>query len=130
LDVDFFRKANEDILVMVQIEHRDAVENLDGILAVPGLSGIAIGRADLSASMGYTGQWDHPDIDRVVEGVVQKARQTPVLVGMGGSDDPEIGGKWVKKGVQWIQMGGDFSLMLRGASEMLARMEEHIRERN
>ena len=129
LDVDFFRKANEDILVMVQIEHRDAVENLDGILAVPGLSGIAIGRADLSASMGYTGQWDHPDIDRIVEGVVQKARQTQVLVGMGGSDDAEIGGKWVKKGVQWIQMGGDFSLMLRGASEMLTRMEEHIRER-
>ncbi len=58
-----------------------------------------------------------------------KARQTQVLVGMGGGDDPEIGGKWVKKGVQWIQMGGDFSLMLRGASEMLTRMEEHIRER-
>ena len=114
---------------MVLIEHRDAVENLDGILAVPGLSGIAIGRADLSASMGYTGQRDHPDIDRVVVGVVQKARQTQVLVGMGGGDDPEIGGKWVKKGVQWIQMGGDFSLMLRGASEMLTRMEEHIRER-
>jgi 2-keto-3-deoxy-L-rhamnonate aldolase RhmA len=56
---------------MVQIEHRDAVENLDEILAVPHLSGIAIGRADLSASMGYTGQWDHPEIARVVEGVVQ-----------------------------------------------------------
>ena len=61
---------------MVQIEHRDAVENLDGILAVPGLSGIAIGRADLSASMGYTGQWDHPEIERVVEEVVRKARKT------------------------------------------------------
>jgi 2-keto-3-deoxy-L-rhamnonate aldolase RhmA len=129
LDVDFFRKANEEILVMVQIEHRDAVENLEGILDVPGLSGIAIGRADLSASMGYTGQWDHPEIERVVEEIVRKARRTEVLVGMGGGDDPEIAGKWVKKGVQWIQMGGDYSFMLRGASEVLARMEEHIRAR-
>ena len=48
---------------------------------------------------------------------------------MGGGDDPEIAGKWVKKGVQWIQMGGDYSLMLRGASEVLARMEEYIRAR-
>ena len=52
LGTDFFKDANENILTMVQIEHRDAVENLDGILSVPGLSGIAIGRADLSASMG------------------------------------------------------------------------------
>ena len=58
-----------------------------------------------------------------------ESRRLQLLVGMGGGDDPEIGGKWVKKGVQWIQMGGDFSLMLRGASEMLTRMEEHIRER-
>ena len=48
---------------------------------------------------------------------------------MGGGDDPEIAGKWVKKGVQWIQMGGDYSFMLRGASEMLTRMEEYIRAR-
>lgn len=129
LNDDFFRKANEDILVMVQIEHRDAVENLDGILAVPGLSGIAIGRADLSASMGYIGQWDHPEIDRVVEEVIRKARKTQLLVGMGGGDDPEIAGKWVRRGVQWIQMGGDFSLMLRAATEVLERMAKHIRAR-
>jgi 4-hydroxy-2-oxoheptanedioate aldolase len=114
---------------MVQIEHRDAVENLDGILSVPGLSGIAIGRADLSASMGYTGQWDHPEIVRICEGIIRKALQTNVLVGMAGGDDPEIAGEWVRKGAQWIQMGGDFSLMLRGASQLLVRMEEQIRQR-
>jgi 2-keto-3-deoxy-L-rhamnonate aldolase RhmA len=116
LGTDFFKNANENILTMVQIEHRDAVENLDGILSVPGLSGIAIGRADLSASMGYTGQWDHPEIVRICEGIIRKALQTNVLVGMAGGDDPEIAGEWVRKGAQWIQMGGDFSLMLRGAS--------------
>lgn len=129
LGTDFFKNANEEILTMVQIEHRDAVKNLDEILAVPSLSGIAIGRADLSASMGYTGQWDHPEVVQVVEGVIRKARRTNVLVGMGGGDDPEVAGEWVRKGVQWVQLGGDFSLMLRGASQVLARMDEQIRER-
>ncbi len=129
LNVDFFKNANDNMLTMVQIEHRDAVENLDAILAVPNLSGIAIGRADLSASMGYTGRWDHPEVVRVVEGVIHRALQTNVLVGMGGGDDPEVAGEWVRKGVQWIQMGGDFSLMLKGASQLLARMEEHVRLR-
>ena len=126
---DFFKNANSDVLIMLQIEHRDAIENLDEILNVPNLSGIAIGRADLSASMGLTGQWDHPKVVDVVEGVIRQARKKNVLVGMGGSDDPEIAGEWVRKGVQWIQMGGDFSLMLRGASQVLARMDEHIRAR-
>ena len=129
LGTDFFERTNDNILTMVQIEHREAVENLDEILAVPHLSGIAIGRADLSASMGYTGQWDHPEIVRVVEGVLSKARRTELLVGMGGGDDPEVAGEWVRKGVQWIQLGGDFSLMLRGASQVLARMEEKIYQR-
>ena len=114
---------------MLQIEHRDAVENLDEILSVPNLSGIAIGRADLSASMGLTGQWDHADVVEVVEGIIRKARKKNLLVGMGGSDDAEVAGEWVRKGVQWIQMGGDFSLMLRGAAQVLARMDEHIRAR-
>jgi len=129
LGTDFFKNTNERVLTMVQIEHRDAVEHLDEILAVPYLSGIAIGRADLSASMGYTGQWDHPEVVRVVEAVIRKALGTRVLVGMGGGDDTEIAGEWVRKGVQWIQLGGDFSLMLRGASQVLARMEEQIRQR-
>lgn len=128
LDTGFFRKANEEVLVIVQIEHRDAVENLDGILAVPTLSGIAVGRADLSASVGLTGQWDHPDVVRVVEGVVHKARQANLLVGMGGGDDHEVAAEWVRKGVQWVQMGGDFSLMLKGASQMLQGLEQQLRQ--
>ena len=79
--------------------------------------------------MGYTGQWDHPEVVRVVESVIDKTLRTSLLVGMGSDDDPEIAGEWVRKGVQWIQLGGDFSLMLRGASHVLARMQEQIRNR-
>lgn len=54
-------KANEEILLAVQIEHIEAVNNIDDILAVKGIDAVFIGPYDLSASMGITGQFEHPD---------------------------------------------------------------------
>jgi 2-dehydro-3-deoxyglucarate aldolase len=53
--------ANEDIFVAVQIEHIDAVECIDDILKVEGIDAVFVGPYDLSASMGLTAQFDHPD---------------------------------------------------------------------
>jgi len=53
--------ANEDIFVAVQIEHIDAVDDIDDILSVEGIDAVFVGPYDLSASMGLTAQFDHPD---------------------------------------------------------------------
>lgn len=52
--------ANEEIALIMQIEHKDALVNLDAILRVDGVDGVFIGPLDLSGSMGITGQLDHP----------------------------------------------------------------------
>jgi 2-dehydro-3-deoxyglucarate aldolase len=66
-----FERANEEILVAVQIEHIAAVENIDEILSVDGIDAVFIGPYDLSASMGLTGQFEHPKYidarDRILE---------------------------------------------------------------
>ncbi|MBP6507717.1 MAG: hypothetical protein KA257_09145 [Opitutaceae bacterium] len=54
-------RANEEIFLAVQIEHIDAVRNIDPILGVPGIDAAFIGPYDLTASMGITGQFAHPD---------------------------------------------------------------------
>lgn len=54
-------RANGETFVAVQIEHIDAVRNLDAILAVPGIDAAFIGPYDLTASMGITAQFEHPD---------------------------------------------------------------------
>lgn len=58
---EYFKVANDEVAVVLQIEHKDAVRNLDSILAVPGIDAIFIGPYDLSASMGLLGQIEHPD---------------------------------------------------------------------
>lgn len=59
---DYVQYANEDSLLIVQIEHKDAVENIDEILSVQGIDGTFIGPYDLSLSLGIPGQLNHPDI--------------------------------------------------------------------
>lgn len=56
-----FETANEDVLVAVQIEHVDAVRNIDEILTVPGIDAAFIGPYDLTASMGIPAQFAHPN---------------------------------------------------------------------
>ena len=53
---------NENIVIIAQIEHIDAIENLDEILAVKGIDGSIIGPYDLSGSMGYPGDYNRPDV--------------------------------------------------------------------
>lgn len=58
----YVESANEEIAMIMQIEHKDAVANLDAILRVDGVDGVFIGPLDLSGSMGITGQLEHPQM--------------------------------------------------------------------
>ena len=63
--------ANDDTLLLVQIEHIEAVHNIDEILAVAGIDGTFIGPYDLSMSMGLPGQLDHPDVQAAQGKIVE-----------------------------------------------------------
>jgi 2-dehydro-3-deoxyglucarate aldolase len=58
----YIASANDEIAMVMQIEHNDAIANLDAILRVEGVDGVFIGPLDLSGSMGITGQLDHPQM--------------------------------------------------------------------
>lgn len=60
----YINRFNDELTLVMQIEHKDAIDNLDAILEVPDVDGLFIGPLDLSGSMGLTGQMDHP---RVIE---------------------------------------------------------------
>lgn len=58
---EYVKHANDDSLLIVIIEHKDAVANIEEILSVPGIDGTFIGPYDLSMSLGIPGQLTHPD---------------------------------------------------------------------
>ncbi len=72
---DYFQKANADTLVAIQIEHKDAVDDVERIAAVPGVDVLFIGPADLSQSLGLTGDWDHPRLWQAFGRVAEAAKR-------------------------------------------------------
>ncbi len=63
----YVASANDEIAMVMQIEHKDAIANLDAILRVEGVDGVFVGPLDLSGSMGITGQLDHPQMKTALE---------------------------------------------------------------
>ncbi len=124
---DFCKACNEAMITVVQIEHEDAVRNIDGIVRVPGLTGIMIGSNDLSGSMGYTGQPRHPEVLRAIDTVIAAAHKANICVGIAIGDDMAALKGWIDKGVQWITGGGDIALMLRAANEMTGQLRDYAR---
>jgi 2-dehydro-3-deoxyglucarate aldolase len=68
---EYVARANTDSLLMVQIEHIEAVGNIEEIVSVPGIDGTYIGPYDLSASMGLAGQLDHPEVQAAQRKVLE-----------------------------------------------------------
>lgn len=63
---DYATRANEEICLLVQVETRKALSQLEEIAQVPGVDGVFFGPADLAASFGYPGQPSHPEIKKAI----------------------------------------------------------------
>jgi 2-dehydro-3-deoxyglucarate aldolase len=117
---------NDSILVILQIEHIDAVRSIDAILAVPGVTSLVIGSNDLSGSMGLTGQPRHPDVLAAIEMVIAVARRAEIFIGIAIGNDPTTITEWIGKGIQWVAMGSDFGLMLRALDDVSNQVREYL----
>lgn len=121
---EFCKAANDTIITIVQIEHVDAVRNLDAILDVEGLTAIVIGSNDLSGSMGLMGQPRHPDVLRVVESIIDKARKAGKYPGIAIGNNADMLVDWAEKGAQWLMMGNDYTLMLHAADQIAGEIRK------
>jgi 2-keto-3-deoxy-L-rhamnonate aldolase RhmA len=74
----YTRSANERVALIVQVEHREAVAEIDAIVRVPGVDGIFLGPYDLSGSMGLLGEVNHPEVVAAMD----KVRSACAAVGM------------------------------------------------
>lgn len=112
---EYLAAAPEQIMVYVQIEHIEAVKNLDAILATPGLDGVVLGRNDLSGSMGKLGQHKDPEVLDAIDTVFAKVRESDLFLGVSIGTDVETVREWREKGVQWFALGEDLSHIFDGS---------------
>lgn len=79
---DYVQRANDDTLVVVMIESREGVENIDAILAVDGVDGIFLGPYDLSGSYGVPGEIDGPHVESAGHRVMDACRKRGKSAGL------------------------------------------------
>jgi 2-keto-3-deoxy-L-rhamnonate aldolase RhmA len=120
---EYLASANEETLIIPIIETREAAEEIDSILEVPGLEAIFFGPADLSASHGYLGEWEGPGIaERILE-IREKATQRGIAAGVLSRSIPEAVLRR-DQGFGMIALGADTGLLIRGVTEALAELGE------
>jgi len=79
---EYLEWQKNDPVVIVQIEHIDAVNNLESILSTDGVDGYIIGPYDLSCSMGLAGEFEHPDLIAAMEQIQSVAKQLNKIGGI------------------------------------------------
>lgn len=110
-------ESSNDLVIIAQIEHITAVENLDTILEVDGLEGIIVGPYDLSASMGITGQFNTPDFIAVLDKIKMKAKKATIPMGLHiVQPEPKDLVLKIQEGYKFIAYGID-AVFLYGAAE-------------
>lgn len=120
-DPDYFKTANDEILIAVQVETAEALKNLDDILSVPGIDAVFIGPYDLSCNLGFgvPPQWDNPEylaaFDRTLESARKHGKAAGLYSSMGTIE-------WaLEKGFRFNTIGNADGFLLQSAKAALVK---------
>ncbi|MDR2705125.1 MAG: hypothetical protein LBC02_05035, partial [Planctomycetaceae bacterium] len=117
---EHFEHHNENVIVVIMLEHIDALANLDEILSVSGIDATFIGPYDLSTSMGLPGQLDHPDVIVAQQQILNSCRQHKIPAGYHVvSPKADLVQKRVAEGFRFIGCGLDTEFILQGCRNII-----------
>ena len=122
---DYHARAEEEICVLVQIETRQGLDNLEAIASVDGVDGVFIGPGDLSASLGHVGNAGHPDVLAAIDNAIERIKACGKPVGILTGDE-KLANKYIDQGCAFVAVGSDQSLLARGSAEIAARYGRKI----
>ncbi len=122
---DYGHQANEQICVLVQAETQTALDNLDAIVAVDGVDGVFIGPADLSASIGFIGQQDHPQVRAAMEDAFERILRAGKAPGILMADEA-LARRYIDLGGLFVAVGLDSNVLARHSSALAARFKTGV----
>ncbi|AKL41084.1 MULTISPECIES: 4-hydroxy-2-oxoheptanedioate aldolase [Serratia] len=114
---DYLQQADEQMCVLVQIETREAVKNLDAILQVEGVDGVFIGPADLSADMGFAGNPQHPEVQHTIDDAIARIRAAGKAPGILMANKA-LAQRYLEAGALFVAVGVDTTLLARAAEAL------------
>ncbi len=129
LDFESYRKWNQqNSIVIVQVEHYLAVENLESIMSVDGVDGFIVGLYDLSGSLGVPGEFDHPKVIAALNKIDEKTKKYGYLKGQHvvNPDPSQIKDK-IEKKFNFIAFGVDFLFFSENVRMKMSELKRSIK---
>jgi 4-hydroxy-2-oxoheptanedioate aldolase len=115
----YMAQADSQMCVLVQVESKAALDEIEAIAAVDGVDGMFIGPADLAASLGYPGQSGHPAVIEAIEGALARIAASGVPSGILASD-AAYARRCMALGTRFTAVGLDVEILARGAEALAA----------
>lgn len=126
---EYKRWVDEELVIIAQIEHIDAVNNIDEILQVKGIDGTIIGPYDLSGSMGYPGEFEREDVKNAVTKVLTKCKEYNIPSGFHVVDTmPEKLQAKIDQGCTFLAYGIDYFFMRDAAMSGMNKLKEGLNQ--
>lgn len=122
---DVMAAVNEQTMLIVQIETRPALENLEQIITIPGVDAALIGPNDLSIALGVPGQLESSTLHTAISHTIATCQQhgvTPAL----HMNEVNLAVYWVKQGMRLISVGSEAGLMMKGGLGVTTALAEAL----
>lgn len=130
---EYYKHANDEVMVIVQIEHIDGVNNADEILSVPGIDACFIGPNDLAASMGLgigvPLESDQPELVKAIMHVRDTARKHGVAPGVHTSGAEGMNAR-INEGFQFCALASEIKFMLGGLNDAIGQLSWQSSDRS
>jgi 4-hydroxy-2-oxoheptanedioate aldolase len=124
---EYMRWANEETLIVIQIETKRAVDEIEKLVSVEGVDATWIGPFDLSQTLGIPGQFRHPQMVECYERVIEACNRHGVAPGI-HLQDLEWTEEWIRRGMKLVTFKTDVSLLVGAAREATAALRNCISE--
>jgi 4-hydroxy-2-oxoheptanedioate aldolase len=119
---DYFDRCEEELCVILQIETRQALDNLEAIAAVEGVDGLFIGPSDLAADLGHVGNPGHPEVQKAIEDAIGRIRGCGSIAGFLTGDE-KLARRYIDLGCLFAAVGADIGILARGAEQLATRFK-------
>ncbi|MBD9599818.1 4-hydroxy-2-oxoheptanedioate aldolase [Pseudomonas sp. PDM10] len=119
----YLDQADAQMCLLVQIENREGLANLDAIAAVEGVDGVFIGPADLSASMGHRGNPGHPEVQAAIEDAIVRIQRVGKAAGILSADET-LARRYIELGAAFVAVGVDTTVLMRGLQTLAAKFKD------
>jgi 4-hydroxy-2-oxoheptanedioate aldolase len=117
---DYAKHAEEELCMLVQIETREGLDNLDAIARVDGVDGVFIGPADLAAGLGHLGDQAHPEVQSAIQDAIKRIRSHKKPAGILATDEPSTR-RYIEWGTTFTAVGLDAGILARESEKLAAK---------